>query len=103
MGSLHYFNQQVAEEARQEDQLAIYREELAAQNAPKQFFVTYGCGSNLGHKYSVVEAATYDEARAKIVAVAGRNWGFIYDAAQFEGQVVRHCLEEVPLQAQILS
>ena len=68
-----------------------------------KFFVTYGCGSNLNRKYSVVEADSYSEAQKEIKYVCGRYFAFCYDnEADFNRQIAEYHLTEVPLQAQVM-
>lgn len=62
------------------------------------FYVTYGYGSNLRHKYSKIEAKDYYEARVKVFDATGGKFAFIYDEEMFEGQVEKYNLKEVPLQ-----
>jgi len=62
------------------------------------FYVTYGYGTNLAKKYSVVQADDMEEARELVHAAIGPAYSFIYSEDTFKGQVEEYCLEEVPLQ-----
>jgi len=64
------------------------------------FYVTYGCGTNLNKKYSVVQADDMEEARDIVRSQIGPAYAFIYSEDTFAGQVKKYGLEEVPLQAQ---
>lgn len=65
-----------------------------------KIFVTYGCGSDLGMNYSVVEADTAQDAYKIIEATCGRAFAFTYSEEDFAGQIEEYGLIEVPLQAQ---
>lgn len=67
-----------------------------------KIFVTYGCGSDLGMCYSVVEADTAQDARKIIEAVCRRDFAFTYSEEDFAGQAEKYGLTEVPLQPQIM-
>ena len=64
------------------------------------FYVTYGVGSNLSHRYSIVQAKTYEDARKQTTAVCGRNFFSVYTEEQFKGQVKACGLSLVALQPQ---
>lgn len=66
----------------------------------KNFYVTYGCGTNLNRKFSRVEAVDSDEARTIVQGVCGTKYAFIYTEEQFLPQIERHGLSEVELQPQ---
>lgn len=61
--------------------------------------VTYGYGSNLRNKFSVVVADTSQQAYEKIGSVTEGRYAFsyVYDA-DFEKQIADYGLTEVPLQ-----
>lgn len=74
-----------------------------ASNPEEQnFYVTYGCGSNLNRKFSVVRAIDYATARSEVERVTGRNFAFMYDEADFAGQAEQWDMTEVPLQPQVM-
>jgi hypothetical protein len=70
-------------------------------NPEKRFFVTYGFGSNLARKFSVIKTESWRKAHDIAMEVTGGKFAFVYSEAEFEGQQERHSLVEVPLQAQI--
>ena len=65
------------------------------------FYVTYGFGTNLANKYSVIEACDYATARARIFKEIQGKFAFMYDESEFAGQVEEFNLDEVSLQAQV--
>jgi len=64
------------------------------------FYVTYGCGSKLAGKYSVVQGPDYLTARRTVNDVTRGEFGFIYDQDDFKGQIEKYGLKEVALQPQ---
>ena len=64
------------------------------------FYVTYGCGTNLAHCFSTIRAKDYAAAEKLVIDVCGRQYAFVYDAAQFAGQVEAYNLKLVALQPQ---
>lgn len=66
-----------------------------------KFYVTYGCGSNLTGRYSIVEAEDYSEARFIIHDIIGAHFAFCYNEEGFDTQIEDYGLTEVPLQAQV--
>ena len=67
----------------------------------KNFYVTYGCGTNLNRKFSRVEAKDIDEARVIVQGVCGIKYAFLYTEEQFLPQIERHGLTEAELQPQV--
>ena len=68
-----------------------------------KLYVTYGSGSNLAGCYSIAYGEDYDECR-KIANLHTRGkFAFTYTEAQFEGQIERFGLSEVPLQPQMME
>ena len=66
----------------------------------KLFYVTYGFGSNLAGCYSVVKAQDYASAKAGVMVHTKGRFAFLYDAAQFAGQVEEYGLRRILFQAQ---
>ena len=64
------------------------------------FYVTYGAGSNLGNRYSIVLAESHEDARKQTTAVCGLNFFTVYTEEQFKGQVKACGLSLVALQPQ---
>ena len=64
------------------------------------FYVTYGVGTNLAHCFSTIRAKDYAAAEKLVIDVCGRQYAFVYDAAQFAGQVEAYNLKLVALQPQ---
>lgn len=52
---------------------------------PQTWYFTFGVGIDQPHRnnYYVVKDATYDQARARMVEVFGREWAFQYDDADW--------------------
>ena len=69
-------------------------------NGAYNFYVTYGCGSNLEGCYSTVYADSYDEARSWIDYETGGKYAFVYEHDKYEDAIAYWNLTEVPLQAQ---
>ena len=68
----------------------------------KNFYVTYGFGSNLANCYSVVPSVDYASARAEVDKVTGGAFAFIYDEDEFRGQAEKYGMTNVALQAQVM-
>ncbi len=64
-------------------------------------YVTYGYGSNLKDCYSVVQGSSWKACYDQISEATSGQYAFTYTAEEFEGQVERYGLREVPLQAQV--
>jgi len=64
-------------------------------------YVTYGYGSNLKDCYSVVQGGSWKACHDRISEATSGKYAFTYTAKEFEGQVERYGLREVPLQAQV--
>lgn len=64
-------------------------------------YVTYGYGSNLKDCYSLVQGSSWKACYDRINEVTSGQYAFTYPAKEFEGQVERYGLREVPLQAQV--
>jgi hypothetical protein len=47
------------------------------------WYFTFGIGQPFAGRYFVVQDATYEEARERMVHAFGRNWGFQYDEAEW--------------------
>lgn len=67
----------------------------------RTLFVTYGYGSNLADCYSVVRGSSWKECHDRISEGTSGQYAFTYTPKEFEGQVERYGLREVPLQAQV--
>lgn len=67
-----------------------------------KIYITYACGSALRNNYSVVEGEDYSDCRAKAHAVTGGKFAFAYTEGEFDGQIERYGLTEVPLQPQMM-
>ena len=70
-----------------------------------KFYVTYGGGSQQAGQFSVVEAASYEHARAQIETVCGSRFAFCYTAEKWltadgDTQEDRYSLTQIPLQRQ---
>ena len=72
----------------------------ASKPSPGRLYVTYGGGTAQRNNYSVVDAPTREEARARVVAVCGSAFANTYDEQEFAGQSERYGLTETPLQPQ---
>ena len=68
-----------------------------------KLYVTYGSGSNLAGCYSVAYGEDYDECRRVAMLHTGGKFAFTYTEAEFEGQIERFGLSEVPLQPQVME
>lgn len=66
-----------------------------------KMFVTYGFNSDRAGCYSVIEASTWDDCVSELSAVCRGRYAFTYNEEQFEGQVERYGLREVPLGPQL--
>lgn len=66
-----------------------------------RLYITYGLGSNLANRYSVVEDEDYAQARARVNEVTGGKFAFTYSEKDFQGQPEKYGLREVPLQPQV--
>lgn len=66
-----------------------------------KFYVTYGNGTNLKNRFSVVVAENYGKAREVIHEVTSGRFAFCYSEEEFKGQIEKYGLIEVPLQAQV--
>jgi hypothetical protein len=75
---------------------------MSDEEKPFKLYVTYGFGSNLRNKFSVVTGANYDECRAYVMDVTGGKFAFDYVEEDFAHQIDKWGLTEVPLQPQIL-
>jgi len=64
-------------------------------------FVTYGRRTNLHDCYSVVQGSSWKACHDRISEATSGQYAFLYTAKEFEGQVERYGLREVPLQAQV--
>lgn len=64
-------------------------------------YITYGFGSNLAGCFSKVEAESEAACYFEIGQKTKMKYAFSYTEAEFAGQVERHNLREVPLQAQV--
>jgi hypothetical protein len=67
-----------------------------------KLYTTYSCATNLRNNYSVVEGEDHGDCRAKIHEVTGGKFAFAYTEEEFEGQIERYGLTEVPLQPQTI-
>lgn len=67
----------------------------------KNFYVTYGFGTNLASCYSTVRAVDYPEARQEVFKATGGKFAFLYDEKDFAGQPEKYSLREVELQPQV--
>ena len=61
-------------------------QEVADSTGRKKFYFTFGCGDpvNAG-KYAIVIATNTDVARAKMCALFGDKWAFVYPSAKAAG------------------
>ena len=64
------------------------------------FYVTYGSGSNLAKRYSMVLARSLEEARDAVFMVCGCKFCYLYTADEFSGQAEKYGLTLVALQPQ---
>ena len=64
------------------------------------FYVTYGIGSNLAKRYSVVLAKCIEEARDAAFAACGSMFCNLYTEEEFKGQAEAYGLSLVALQPQ---
>lgn len=62
-----------------------------------KWYVTFGQGTNLRNNYCVIEADTRNEAHDRVTEARGKSWAFLYDEADFAGQIEQYGLTEVPL------
>ena len=64
------------------------------------WYFTFGSAHRHANHYFVVENATYDEARERMVALFGRDWAFQYDETQWHehgvSQAEKYGLERLP-------
>ena len=67
----------------------------------KNFYVTYGCGTNLYNCYSVVQGFDYEDARNTVFTEIGPAFAFMYDEDQFAGQAEKYDMREVELQPMV--
>lgn len=72
----------------------------------KQFFVTYGCGSDRANNYSLIEAEDIGEANRIAHDGCGRQFAFVYpvEASGENGLAAQkraYRLTEVPLGPQV--
>ena len=67
-------------------------------SAEVEFIFTFGIDHPLGRCYTVVRAATRDEARQRMFDVFGLRWAFQYDSREAAG-VERWGLREIPFEA----
>ena len=65
------------------------------------FYVTYGKGSNLAERYSIVQAENIDKAWKEVVKVCDNKFCHIYTADEFKGQAEEYGLTLVALQPQV--
>lgn len=75
-----------------------------------KFYVTYGFNTLQRSNFSVVHGVDYDDARRKVFSVAGNQFAFMYDEAEWQAkdrprpqpwtQADEYRLTEIPLQAQ---
>ena len=64
----------------------------------KNFYVTYGCGTNLRNCYSAIQAVDYDDAMNIVFTEIGSAFAFMYDKTEFAGQAEKYGMHEVELQ-----
>jgi hypothetical protein len=67
------------------------------------FYVTYGFGSNLAKRYSVVQGKDYRDARQLVDAVTKGKFAFMYSEEDFAGKAEKYNLTEVDLQPQVMG
>lgn len=63
----------------------------------REWFITFGwnqLGGTRRNKYTVVIAASRDQAQKAAYARYGNNWSMLYDDDQFRGQVGRFNLSQ---------
>lgn len=70
-----------------------------------KLYVTYGFGSNLRNKFSVVEGEDESACYSIIKETCGQAYAFAYSEYAFVGeqQEKHYNLTEVPLQAQVME
>ena len=64
------------------------------------FYVTYGAGSNLGNRYSIVLAESHEEAQKQVKSICGNKYCAIYNKKEFGNQAEQYNLTLVALQPQ---
>ena len=64
------------------------------------FYVTYGFGSNLGNRYSIVLAESHEEAQKQVKSICGNKYCAIYNKKEFGNQAEQYNLTLVALQPQ---
>lgn len=64
------------------------------------FYVTYGVGSNLGNRYSIVLAESHEEAQKQVKSICGNKYCAIYNKKEFGNQAEQYNLTLVALQPQ---
>jgi hypothetical protein len=64
------------------------------------FYVTYGAGSNLGNRYSIVLAESHEEAQKQVKSICGNKYCTIYNKKEFGNQAEWYNLTLVALQPQ---
>jgi hypothetical protein len=67
-----------------------------------KMYVTYGCGSDRGGCYSVVEGNGYDDCRAQVEVACGEHFAFMYPEEAFDRAIAKYSLKEVPLGPQVM-
>lgn len=64
------------------------------------FYVTYGVGSNLGNRYSIVLADSHEEAQKQVKSICGNKYCAIYNKKEFGNLAEQYNLTLVALQPQ---
>ena len=64
------------------------------------FYVTYGVGSNLGNRYSIVLAESHEEAQKQVKSICGNKYCTTYNKKEFGNQAEQYNLTLVALQPQ---
>jgi len=67
-------------------------------NQTYKYYFTFGSGSNYKNCFTVVEAKSEIEAREIILSKIGNVWAFCYREKEFEGQVDKFGLREIPFE-----
>jgi len=63
------------------------------------FYITYGIGTDMRGKYSVVQAASEDAAREVVQRFIGKSYAFIYPSEDFDRTIAKWNLVQAPLTA----